>query len=209
MRGTQQWHETPHRPGTPPITGARFPGSRFADSNITDRRRLTAAPSSPSQMEQQTQLRLDMESAELDTRIAEAQEKAAMPRRNTKLERGNRREGTRPGGTKYTRSYLTCSGRGYGFSPTGTVHGGLKSSSARCGSHAPALGPADECRGRGGVPCDEAHGHQHEGTGGVAGGRKAGGGSLSGCAGRRSYLRFDRRLGGGLARPVGDAHGLA
>ena len=85
MRGTQQLHETPHRPGTPPITGARFPGSRFADSNITDRRRPAAAPSSPSQMEQLTQLRLDMESAELDTRIAEAQEKAARARRNTKL----------------------------------------------------------------------------------------------------------------------------
>ncbi len=37
MRGTQQWHETPHGPGTPPITEARFPGSRFADSNITNR----------------------------------------------------------------------------------------------------------------------------------------------------------------------------
>ena len=36
-------------------------------------------------MEHLTQLRLDMESAELDTRIAEAQEKAAMARRNTKL----------------------------------------------------------------------------------------------------------------------------
>jgi len=36
-------------------------------------------------MEQLTQLRLDMETAELDTRIAEAQEKAAMARRNTKL----------------------------------------------------------------------------------------------------------------------------
>jgi hypothetical protein len=72
MRGTQQWHETPPRPGTPPITGARFPESRFADSNITDRRRPAAAPSSPSQMEQLTQLRLDMESLELETRIAEA-----------------------------------------------------------------------------------------------------------------------------------------
>jgi hypothetical protein len=30
-----------------------------------------------------------------------------------------RREGTRPGGTKYTRGYITSSGRGDGFSPTG------------------------------------------------------------------------------------------
>ena len=59
--------------------------SRFTDSNITDRRQPAAAPSSPSQREHLTQLRLDMESAELDTRIAEAQEKAAMARRNTKL----------------------------------------------------------------------------------------------------------------------------
>ncbi len=36
-------------------------------------------------MEQLTQLRFDMESAELDTLIAEAQEKAAMARQNTKL----------------------------------------------------------------------------------------------------------------------------
>ena len=81
MHGTSPGHETPRRPGTPPITGARFTGSRLADSNITERRRPAAAPSSPSQMEQLTQLRLEMESAELDTRIAEAQEKAARARR--------------------------------------------------------------------------------------------------------------------------------
>jgi hypothetical protein len=78
----QETQPLPRRPGTPPITGARFPGSRFADSYIAEHRRPAEATSSPSRTDQLTQLRLgsDMESAELETRIADsaAQEKAVV-----------------------------------------------------------------------------------------------------------------------------------
>jgi hypothetical protein len=41
--GTQSLHWAQHRPGTPPITGARFSGSRLADSNVTERRQQAEA----------------------------------------------------------------------------------------------------------------------------------------------------------------------
>ena len=67
------------------MTGARFPGSRFTDSNITDRRRPAAAWSSPSQTDHLSQLRNEVEAAELAARIVAAHEQAAAARRNTKL----------------------------------------------------------------------------------------------------------------------------
>ena len=67
------------------MTGARFPGSRFTDSNITDRRRPAAAWSSPSQTDNLSQLRNEVEAAELAARIAAAHEQAAAARSNTKL----------------------------------------------------------------------------------------------------------------------------
>ena len=92
--GTQPPLETPHRPGTPPITGARFSrdfaGSRYADIDVTDRRqKLNDAASSHLRT---AHLRALLESADLEMQIAEAQERAAaaqeraaLARKNTKL----------------------------------------------------------------------------------------------------------------------------
>ena len=92
-QGTQPPNETPFRPGTPPISGEHFSGgfagSRYADVDVTDRRR----PDETSRVNQlrmagrmaQLELRAQMESADLEMRIAEANERAARARRNTKL----------------------------------------------------------------------------------------------------------------------------
>ena len=124
-----------------------------------------------------------------------------------------RREGTRPSGTKYTRSYLTCSGRGDGFSPTSTAapaDGGRVAAAAgisAAGDAAPGalvLVAMGLVAGHAASSATLVRWPRRGVVGPAACARR-----LEGGAGRRSGLRFDGRLGGGLARSIGDAHGLA